>query len=82
MSGGFQRLSEVAQIADERSDRRAFDFSKAWVPRVEDHDDTRFLAAIPGPVLVGVIEHDDPTRLPPVNLAADFERTVLGNDER
>ena len=51
--------------------RRAFGLGHVRVPDVEDQDDTRLLAAVPGFVLVRVVEHDDPPFLPLVQFAAD-----------
>ncbi len=72
-------LREIAEIANQRRDRGTLDLGQVGVPRVEDHDDARFLAAIPGTVLVRVVEYDDTARLPVMQLAADIQRAVVGN---
>ena len=63
-------------------DRIALRRREMRIPHVDDQHDARPRAAVPGLVLVGVVEHDRLALAPGARLAADHQRAVLGNDER
>ena len=60
----------------------AFGRREMRIPDVNDQDDARTLAAVPGFVLISVVERNGLALAPFVPLAADDERAVLGDNER
>ncbi len=75
-------LLKSPMACDEHRDGFTLRRRQVRVPDVDDQHDARARAAVPGLVLVGVVEYDRVAFAPFVLLAADDERAVLRNDER
>src|SRR6202022_2130259 len=64
LRGTLDVVPEITDVADEKRNRHALGLAQVRAPDVEDQHDARPVAAIPGLVLIRVVEHDDPTFAP------------------
>src|SRR6266480_441737 len=75
-------FAEVSDALNEGAERCCLDLAEVGIPNVDYQYDTHFAAAVPGLMLVGIVEGHESTLLPNVNLAPHLQGAVARHNER